>query len=58
MKNITPFSLVGKRYAWHCQSVGYYGNMKCQDAAFSEDGSLLAVAYEEVSKLSLKVTVE
>lgn len=38
----------GKKYAWSCQSVGYYGDTPCQDAAFSQDGSLLAVAYYQV----------
>ena len=41
--------LLGKKYSWSCQSVGYYGDKPCQDAAFSEDGSLLAVAYDQVS---------
>ena len=38
----------GKKYAWSCRSVGYYGDTPCQDAAFSQDGSLLAVAYSQV----------
>lgn len=41
----------GKSYAWSCQSVGYYGDMPCQDAAFSQDGSLLAVAYDQTITL-------
>ena len=38
----------GKKYAWSCRSVGYYGDTPCQGAAFSQDGSLLAVAYSQV----------
>ena len=39
---------LGKKSAWSCRSVGYYGDTPCQDAAFSQDGSLLAVAYNQV----------
>lgn len=41
----------GKKYAWSCRSVGYYGDTPCQDAAFSQDGSLLAVAYSQTITL-------
>ena len=34
---------------WQCHSVCYYGNTPCGPIAFSEDGSLLAVAYDQVS---------
>ena len=39
---------LGKKSSWSCRSVGYYGDTPCQDAAFSQDGSLLAVAYNQV----------
>jgi len=38
----------GHKFSWSCRSVGYYGDTPCQDAAFSQDGSLLAVAYNQV----------
>ncbi|KAK2562049.1 WD repeat-containing protein 75 [Acropora cervicornis] len=41
----------GKKYAWSCRSVGYYGDTPCQGAAFSQDGSLLAVAYSQTITL-------
>ncbi|XP_066029403.1 WD repeat-containing protein 75 [Pocillopora verrucosa] len=44
-------AIKGKEYSWSCQSVGYYGDKPCQDAAFSQDGSLLAVAYDKVITL-------
>ena len=34
---------------WQCHSVCYDGNTPCGPIAFSEDGSLLAVAYDQVS---------
>lgn len=46
--NITHFVHSGEKHCWSCRSVGYYGDKPCQDAAFSQDGSLLAVAYEQV----------
>ena len=45
---------LGEKYSWSCRSVGYYGDEPCQDAAFSQDGSLLAVAYNQV-RLSFDV---
>jgi len=41
----------GEKYSWSCRSVGYYGDTPCQDAAFSQDGSLLAVAYSQTITL-------
>ncbi|KAJ7375351.1 WD repeat-containing protein 75 [Desmophyllum pertusum] len=41
----------GKKYSWSCRSVGYYGDKPCQDATFSQDGSLLAVAYDQTITL-------
>ena len=46
--NFVYFIYLGKKYSWSCRSVGYYGDTPCQDAAFSQDGSLLAVAYSQV----------
>ena len=34
--------------SWACRSVGYYHQLQCQDAAFSQDGSLLAVNFSKV----------
>lgn len=48
----------GKEYSWSCQSVGYYGDKPCQDAAFSGDGSLVAVAYDKVITLWTPTTNE
>ncbi|CAH3175366.1 unnamed protein product [Porites evermanni] len=39
------------RRSWSCQSVGFYDDTPCQDAAFSQDGSLLAVAYSQTITL-------
>ena len=38
--------------SWVLRSVCYHVNEPAVDAAFSEDGSLLAVAYNSVSNLS------
>ena len=40
--------ILEKREAWLCQSVGYLRDEPLNDAAFSSDGSLLAVAYGQV----------
>ncbi|XP_046846003.1 WD repeat-containing protein 75-like [Xenia sp. Carnegie-2017] len=37
--------------SWHCQSVGYFRDEPVSDAAFSSDGSLLAVVYGKVITL-------
>lgn len=37
-----------QREAWLCQSVGYLRDEPVNDATFSSDGSLLAVAYGQV----------
>ena len=34
--------------SWSCRSVGYYHNLPCLGAAFSEDGSLLALNFKKV----------
>jgi len=44
-------AIKGEKYSWSCRSVGYYGDEPCQDAAFSQDGSLLAVAYNQTITL-------
>ena len=38
---------------WACRSVGYYHDLPCHGAAFSEDGSLLAVNFGKVFHLFL-----
>ena len=35
--------------SWACRSVGYYHNLPCLGAAFSQDGSLLALNFKKVS---------
>ena len=34
--------------SWACRSVGYYHNLPCLGAAFSQDGSLLALNFKKV----------
>ena len=34
--------------SWACRSVGYYHNLPCLGATFSQDGSLLALNFEKV----------
>lgn len=36
--------------SWACRSVGYYHNLPCLGAAFSQDGSLLALNFKKVSR--------
>ena len=36
----------GKNQRWNCESAGFYRSYKAGPADFSEDGSLLAVAFE------------
>ncbi len=38
----------GTNNCWNCESVGFYRNHPGGCADFSEDGSLLAVAFSEV----------
>ncbi|XP_074659622.1 WD repeat-containing protein 75-like [Tubulanus polymorphus] len=40
-----------KNQCWNCESVGFYRRMKASDGDFSEDGSILAVAFESVLTL-------
>ena len=42
----------GKRVgpSWACRSVGYYHNMPCLGATFSQDGSLLALNFKKVCR--------
>ena len=47
-----------KKSSWSCRSVGYYGDTPCQDAAFSQDGSLLAVAYNQVCLISKRLHMQ
>ena len=35
--------------SWACRSMGYYHDLPCLGACFSEDGSLLAVNFRTVS---------
>ncbi|XP_032239780.2 WD repeat-containing protein 75 isoform X2 [Nematostella vectensis] len=41
----------GEKQEWTCQSIGYYNDMPCVSTVFSEDGTILAVAYEQVLTL-------
>ena len=34
--------------SWACRSIGYYHNLPCLGAAFSQDGSLLALNFKKV----------
>ena len=44
---LTFFSFfVEKTKHWQCYSIGYYRNLPTNDAAFSEDGSLLGVGFD------------
>ncbi|KAJ3088070.1 WD repeat-containing protein 75 [Quaeritorhiza haematococci] len=38
-------------FHWSCRSVGYYKDLPAYDAAFSEDGSILAVSFGQVITL-------
>ena len=38
--------------SWACRSVGYYHNLPCLGAAFSQDGSLLALNFKKVCTAS------
>lgn len=40
-------SIHGKSEWWNCEFVGSYRGLKCGSCSFSEDGSLLAVAFEK-----------
>lgn len=44
--------LIGTKFVWACQSVGYYNDTPCLDAVFSEDGQLLAIPYAQVNILA------
>ena len=39
------------RPSWACRSVGYYHNLPCLGASFSQDGSLLALNFKKVSDM-------
>ena len=41
-----------QKMSWACRSVGYYHDHPCHGAAFSEDGSLLAINFSKVRNLS------
>ena len=43
--------------SWACRSVGYYHNLPCLGAAFSQDGSLLALNFKKVCNASVHVHV-
>lgn len=45
------FAKGAKRKAWHCRSVGGYRECAARCAAFSHDGSLLAIGYQQVVTL-------
>ena len=45
------FAKGAKRKAWHCRSVGGYRECPARCAAFSHDGSMLAVGYQQVVTL-------
>ena len=45
------FAKGAKRKAWHCRSVGGYRECPARCAAFSHDGSLLAIGYQQVVTL-------
>lgn len=40
-----------KKLSWSCTSVGFYRQKPAGDVAFSEDGSVLAVAFKDVVTL-------
>jgi len=40
-----------KKLSWNCTSVGFYRQKPAGDVAFSEDGSVLAVAFNDVITL-------
>jgi len=40
-----------KKLSWSCTSVGFYRQKPAGDIAFSEDGSVLAVAFKDVITL-------
>jgi len=40
-----------KKLSWSCTSVGFYRQKPAGDVAFSEDGSVLAVAFKDVITL-------
>ena len=42
----------GTHSSWACRSVGYYLDLPCYNAAFCEDGSLLALNFHKVGTLS------
>ena len=42
---------IGENVCWMCESQGYYRNVRCGAAAFSADGSLLAVAFDSTLTL-------
>lgn len=39
-------SIHGKSEWWNCEFIGSYRNLRCGPASFSEDGSLLTIAFE------------
>ena len=45
------FAFSGENVCWQCESVGFYRNEPASEASFSEDGSLLAVAFAGVLTL-------
>ena len=50
-KTNTSTTATSSRVVWDCYSVGFYRDMPIHDAALSEDGSILAVAYSNIVTL-------
>ena len=44
-------SAASQRIVWDCHSVGFYRDQPIRDASMSEDGSVLAVAYDNIVTL-------
>ena len=45
VSDLWPFYFTGPNNKWVCESVGFYRNLPAGKAAFSDDGSLLAVVF-------------
>ena len=50
-EEVEPHVREGKRDrpSWACRSVGYYHDLPCLGASFSQDGSLLALNFKKVN---------